>query len=441
MAQVNFRFVANSKGLEDGIKKSQKKLSGFQKSTEKVSKGIGKALGGIGLAIGVGALVSGLKEVTKAAQEDLRSQKLLALQLKTTTKATDDQVASAEDYISSLSKLTGIADDDLRPALANAVRGTGSLQKGQELLKIALDGSVASGKPLDSVLQALIKANSGNTTALYKLAPQLKKTKGGIDDYAKSVKGAAEAGADPFSRMTVAVDEIKEKVGTLLLPTVQKFADYFTNTVSPQLEQFFQDVNNPNSETGKTFSELKTLVQGVFDLIVKIGKSTAFKKSLETAIALAMTLLSLAENILSLFDETKNKERGKIGASLIGGSKNKNVLTIANVKLSAKSLGIKNFTDAQAKRAINDMSGGADGNPMTPWPMANGGIVMPRPGGTLAQIGEAGKPEAVIPLDKFNAFGNSHYTINVNKANMTGEEIIRVIKKFEISSGRKFLVA
>lgn len=36
-----------------------------------------------------------------------------------------------------------------------------------------------------------------------------------------------------------------------------------------------------------------------------------------------------------------------------------------------------------------------------PIPMAEGGVVMPRPGGTLAQLGEAGKPEAVIPLDKY----------------------------------------
>ncbi len=31
--------------------------------------------------------------------------------------------------------------------------------------------------------------------------------------------------------------------------------------------------------------------------------------------------------------------------------------------------------------------------------MAEGGIVLPRPGGTLAQLGEAGDAEAVIPLN------------------------------------------
>lgn len=38
-------------------------------------------------------------------------------------------------------------------------------------------------------------------------------------------------------------------------------------------------------------------------------------------------------------------------------------------------------------------------------PLAEGGIVMPRPGGTQATIGEAGQAEAVIPLDRMKEFG------------------------------------
>lgn len=50
--------------------------------------------------------------------------------------------------------------------------------------------------------------------------------------------------------------------------------------------------------------------------------------------------------------------------------------------------------------------------------LANGGIVMPRPGGTLATIGEAGQAEAVIPLDKLdkmiNQGGGSGTTVVIN---------------------------
>jgi hypothetical protein len=45
--------------------------------------------------------------------------------------------------------------------------------------------------------------------------------------------------------------------------------------------------------------------------------------------------------------------------------------------------------------------------------LANGGIVKASPGGTLALIGEGGRDEAVIPLDRAGGMGNN-VTINVN---------------------------
>jgi len=47
--------------------------------------------------------------------------------------------------------------------------------------------------------------------------------------------------------------------------------------------------------------------------------------------------------------------------------------------------------------------------------LAEGGIVMPRPGGVLAQLAEAGKPEAVVPLDKLGSMqGGNTFNITVN---------------------------
>jgi hypothetical protein len=53
--------------------------------------------------------------------------------------------------------------------------------------------------------------------------------------------------------------------------------------------------------------------------------------------------------------------------------------------------------------------------PLPPVPLAEGGIVMPREGGTLAQIAEAGKPEAVIPLDRLGEMGGDiHLVVNLD---------------------------
>jgi hypothetical protein len=46
--------------------------------------------------------------------------------------------------------------------------------------------------------------------------------------------------------------------------------------------------------------------------------------------------------------------------------------------------------------------------------MADGGIIRHSPGGTLALIGEGGRDEAVIPLDRMGGMGGNNVTINVN---------------------------
>lgn len=76
--------------------------------------------------------------------------------------------------------------------------------------------------------------------------------------------------------------------------------------------------------------------------------------------------------------------------------------------------------------------------------LAEGGIVMPQPGGVLANIAEAGKPEAVIPLDRFDGMGKKvEFNITVNAGmgadgSDIGRKIVDEILRYERSSGRVF---
>ena len=76
--------------------------------------------------------------------------------------------------------------------------------------------------------------------------------------------------------------------------------------------------------------------------------------------------------------------------------------------------------------------------------LADGGIVMPQPGGVLANLAEAGKPEAVIPLDRMGSMGATNtYNITVNAGmgsdgGRIGQMIVDEIKKFERSNGPVF---
>lgn len=55
--------------------------------------------------------------------------------------------------------------------------------------------------------------------------------------------------------------------------------------------------------------------------------------------------------------------------------------------------------------------------------LADGGIVMPRPGGVLANIAEGGKPEAVIPLDKL---GKGNGVVNIY-LDISGKRLVQAL--------------
>jgi TP901 family phage tail tape measure protein len=78
--------------------------------------------------------------------------------------------------------------------------------------------------------------------------------------------------------------------------------------------------------------------------------------------------------------------------------------------------------------------------------LADGGVVMPRPGGVLANIAEAGKPEAVIPLDRFDQMGGSTYNVTINAGVGSdpvaiGREVVNAIKRYESTNGKVFASA
>lgn len=407
MANLSFRFLANDKGLKEGIKRSQKSLSGFEKTTKKVSGSISKALGGFGIALGASALISGLTNATKAAAEDLKQQKLLAGQLQRTTKASDAQVKGAERFVQTLSEQTGILDDDLRPALANAVRGSGSLARGQKLLQVALDGSVASGKPLDTVLNALIKANNGNTQSLYRLAPELRKTKGGIDDYAESVKGAAVAGADPFAKFNVAVENLAEEFGTQLLPYVEQFVTFLTETAIPAISEFIDDASNPNTDTGKAFKAIREAVVG------KDGKSGVYGSILLVIDAIGQLFGSLSSNGNALDGLVKAFEILAVSLDVILY----NIASIINQPLSGFADRVKKqIYGAAAIKGILERE--------SLFGTSYNGIASPGQVALSPRMAEA-------------AATSNNYTININKANMTPQEIIAAIKKYERETGNR----
>lgn len=206
---------------ETGMKKATSGLKDF-------SKGLKTVAGAVGIGVGLSALTSGLMNAGKAAVEDVKSQALLAGQLRNTIGANDAQISGIEKAIKAMQLQTAIADDELRPALAGLVRATGDANKAQELLALSADIAAGTGKDLASVSAAVGKAAAGQTTALTRLVPSLK----GARDWAEAAKqqfaGMAETAAknDPFKQLEIIFGELQEQIGMALLPYLQDFVAY-----------------------------------------------------------------------------------------------------------------------------------------------------------------------------------------------------------------------
>ena len=222
----------------DGLQKTFEQFKKLETNAEKASFALKKAF--VPALAAIGGLSAGLLLSAKAAAEDQAAQAQLARQLQATTGATSGQIKANEDFISTLSRSAAVADDELRPALASLVRGTGDLASAQDALKTVLDVSAATGKGVQEVADAVSKAYGGNTKAIKQLSPELfKLIKDGasVDEVMQSLSstfgGAASAAANTaqgkFKNLTIQLGEAKEAIGTALLPVVEVMVTAFTN--------------------------------------------------------------------------------------------------------------------------------------------------------------------------------------------------------------------
>lgn len=213
----------------EGLKKTFEEFKKLETNSEKAAFAMKKAF--LPATAALAGLGAGLVITAKAAAADQAAQAQLARQLQATTGATEKQIQANEDFISTLSMSAAVADDELRPALASLVRGTGDLASAQDALKTVLDVSAATGKGVQEVADAVSKAYAGNTKAIKQLSPELYsliKDGASVDEVmqslAKTFGGSASVAANSaqgqFKRLSIAMDETKEAIGAAILPLV-----------------------------------------------------------------------------------------------------------------------------------------------------------------------------------------------------------------------------
>jgi hypothetical protein len=275
---LKLSILGDVDNLNKSLKAAGNDVDTFGDKMGKVGKMVGAAFAAAAAAAGAYAIKIGVEGV-KAAIEDEKAQTQLALALENATGATQAQIAATEQSILQMSLATGVADDELRPALGRLVRSTGDITQAQDLLSTALDVATATGKPLETVANALGKAYDGNTASLGKLgiglsAAELKTmdftaVQGRLSDL---FGGAAARNADTYAgriaRMQVAFDEAKETIGFALLPILEKVINFINQNALPAINAFSNAFSLDGNGLGGVITMVGKTITSVFTPII-----------------------------------------------------------------------------------------------------------------------------------------------------------------------------
>ena len=282
---LTLALAADIDGLQKGLKQADKEIQGFGDKANDFGKKVGAAFA-VATAAAAAYATKLAVDGVRSAIEDEAAQLRLASALKTATGATDAQIKATEDMILKTSLATGVADDQLRPAMQRLAVSTKDTGEAQRLLSLALDISKGKGIELETVANALGRAQDGNTTALGRLGLGLSKAELSTLSFTEVQQrlsdlygGAAAANAETFQgkidRLKVGFDEAKESLGVALLPEIEKFITYLNDSGIPTLNNFiegltgdqglnagFQETETGSEQFGKAIKTVSGIIAG-----------------------------------------------------------------------------------------------------------------------------------------------------------------------------------
>ena len=223
---------------------------------------------------------------------------------------------------------------------------------------------------------------------------------------------------------------LAELLESVLIPIFLTIVDFFKNVLVGAIEIFKGAITGLSvfiQAFADTFNGIWQGIKAVFTGVVSaIGN--AVQSMVSGATTAINAVIALANEALRLI------------ALITGGAID---IKIPEIKPPPTQVDTKTKTPPPAKKT-----------PVTPVKtpikipkLATGGIVLPEPGGVLANLAEGGQAEAVIPLNRLNEFtGGNNVTINITAGMGSdpvsiGREVVNAIKRYESVSGRVFASA
>ena len=282
-------------------------------------------------------------------------------------------------------KLLGAEIDDI-------VGASKALLQFESSIESELEAELLTGKQLN-LERARAAALTGDQATL---ADELAKNMGTFTDFTKMNTLQQDSLAKSMGMSTDAISDMLFKQETMGMNAEQLRA-VGKGELADRLEQVSaaEKLNLAQEKFQMLLGDVAAAALPIVDAFSKVFTFLAESKPIMTAMATIMSALAGgAAAYAGYMAVAAIKAAGGLGPMIAKAA--------AAIMTSASAMPVVGIVAGLA--GIAAMYGMLRSQPDVP-KMAQGGIIKPRPGGTTAIIGEAGQPEAVVPLNKAKQMG------------------------------------
>lgn len=305
MPDLRFNIIGDSRSLKKALNSAAKDVGGFKSKLGGIGSIAAGVFGGGAALAGLSSLTSTLGSVVSEAREAAKVGRMTDAVIKSTGGAANVTAVQVGKLAVAISNKTGIDDEQIQSAenlLLTFTNVRNEVGKGNDIFnqatQAATDMSVALGtdsktaaiqlgKALNDPIKGITalsragvsftKEQKDQIKALVASGHTLEAQKMILRELGKEFGGAAAAATDPMQKLDTTVNNLKERIGTALLPILNKAATWLgenlpkaVEKISGWLKELKQGFDGAKSGANDAITPLQNLGADIYNLTVKI---------------------------------------------------------------------------------------------------------------------------------------------------------------------------
>lgn len=298
---INAQITADASGYEKGINKAVK----ASKSLSSTLATVGLALNGVTAIFNtVGKAISVVSKTatqcTQAFKIQINAEKALDTAVRNSPLMNGESTKNLKQFASSMQAVTNYGDEVLLPLITQLTTAGRSEEQAMKIIRTATDIASSGAMSLDTAVTQLNATLNGNVGKLGQQNKELKNLTAqelengkAVDILAQKYKGMAQTVADPTTQLKNLVGDLKEEVGSKLMPTVQLFASEAIKSLQKlislvdnlnfnKVTAFFKVIADETKAMASSGAEkLMGLFSNMRDVFSSLAESEGFKKAVK----------------------------------------------------------------------------------------------------------------------------------------------------------------